>query len=107
METPSEYREAIPREYSTTMWMNTRRFRRVQRQDQELKTYYFSQWCIVYTDHMSFLLIQTKEYKDNTYRSGTKVFEYSKEFFQSIWSTFNYLVPIHYGANITVWKNNT
>ena len=71
------------------------------------QTYYFSSWCSVETDHASYIMIVTKEHKRNTYRSGTKVFEYSKEFFQSIWSTFNYLVPIHYGANITVWKNNT
>ena len=96
-----------PTEYNAAMWMHLRRFARVQEDHHKMRTYYFSEWCTVHTDHTNFLLIKTEEHKDNTYRSGTKVFEYSKEFFQSIWATFNYLVPIHYGANITVWKNNT
>ncbi|MEC7616850.1 MAG: hypothetical protein VX313_01960 [Bacteroidota bacterium] len=68
------------------------------------RTYDYSPFAIVQTDHKTFMSIQALEHEENTYNAGLKKYPYCAKRWQEWKQTFEYLQPYKIGS-IQVWKN--
>jgi hypothetical protein len=68
------------------------------------KTYDYSPFAIVKTDHKTFMSIEALEHKENRYNAGYKKYSYCEIRWQEWKKTFQYLQPFKIGS-IQIWKN--
>ena len=69
------------------------------------RTYNYSPFAIIKTDHETFMSIEALEHEDNTYHCGIKTMQYNKKRFFSWVETFDYLRRYKYSAGIIVHKS--
>ena len=66
--------------------------------------YDWSPWCIVRTDHRSFMSIQTIDNSENTYNSGYRRLQYDEDRFNLWQSSFTKLQPVTLPTMFTITK---
>ena len=80
------------------------RLKRERRIEENTVTYDYSPFCIVKTDHETFMSITALEHEDNVYNTGTKYFPYSIGLWHEWRGHLEYLRPTKMGS-LTIWKN--
>lgn len=81
------------------------RLERERRIEENTVTYDYSPFCVVQTDHETFISIRALEHEDNVYNTGIRYFPYSLGLWQEWRAHLEYLRPSKIGA-LTIWKND-
>ena len=80
------------------------RLERERRIEENTVTYDYSPFCIVKTDHETFISIRALEHEDNVYNTGIRYFPYSIGLWHEWRGHLEYLRPSKIGS-LTIWKN--